>query len=113
MSHSNGAAKFNDGKIFHCEYNGTVDIMIPFLYDTTEEMRANWRRPDWITCSNPEGHTHQRVRLATSYGGGFSWDGFACIDCKCLLSPLEPNYDTLTDGLPEWFPIENTIHRIR
>lgn len=105
MSHSTGAAKFPDGKIFYCEYNGTVDIMLPHLYKTNKEMFENWRRKDWIQCNNLS-HKHIRVRLATTYGGGFSWDGWACLDCLCLISPLDVNYDTEKSGVPDWYPSE-------
>lgn len=104
MSHSTGAIKFPDGKIMFYEYNGTVDIAMPHLYETYEELHANWRRRDWKECSCNNFNNHIRVRIASTYGNGFSWDGFACKECKVLLSPLEANYDTETSGLPEWFP---------
>ncbi len=107
MSHAQGAVKFPDGKIMFFEYNGTVDICLPHLYETKEQLTDNWRRKDWITCTCGNGNdftNHVRVRIATTYGYGYSWDGFACKECKCLLSPLDVNYDTETSGLPDWYP---------
>jgi hypothetical protein len=103
MSHSTGAVRFKDGTIKFYEYNGTVDICLPFLYDTMEELKAHWRRSDWIQCNNAE-HRHERVEIASTYGNGFYWNGFACLDCNCLISPLDVNYDTEKSGLPDWYP---------
>lgn len=105
MSHAMGAVLFPDGKIKHFEYNGTIDICQPKLFDSAELVSANWRTTDWPVCScGDNSNHHERVRIATTYGRGFSWDGFACNLCNCLLSPLEPNYDTQNEGLPDWYP---------
>lgn len=111
MSHSQGRIKFPDGTIKFLEYNGTSDVMLPFIYDTEEELQANWRRRDWKYCNNKE-HNHIEVDIATSYGGGFSWKAKACVECNCLvdnLMPFDNNYDTMEwiirkDGMPEWWP---------
>ena len=111
MSHSDGAVKFLDGTIMFFEYNGTVDVCIPVLYDTYDEMRANWRRTDLKNsdyyCKAEIGtlsHSWEWVRIATSYGGGFSWDGKVCRQCKRIVNNLEPDYDSQEEGLPDWLP---------
>lgn len=100
MSHSSGLVKFPDDKIFWYEYNGTVDVCLPFLYETGEEMMAHWRRTDWkyCTCNNPS----ENVFISSSYGNGFYWQGMACRTCMIITKELEPNYDTEIDGLPDW-----------
>src|SRR5215831_6808585 len=105
MSHASGAVLFLDGTIKFFEYNGTVDICQPKLFSTKEELSNNWRTNDWPQC-NDTNHIHQKVRIATTYGAGFSWNGFACLDCNCLVSPLEVNYDSEENGLPDWYPID-------
>ncbi len=51
MSHSNGAARFNDGRILFLEYSGTSGCLLPKLYETLEEAEANWRVWEWAKCS--------------------------------------------------------------
>ena len=102
MSHSLGAVLFKDKSIKYFEYNGTVDVCQPKLFSTSKEVYDNWRTNDWPQCNNTE-HNHQKVRIFSSYGKGFSWDGFACLNCDCLLSPLGVNYDTEKSGIPDWF----------
>lgn len=104
MSRANGAVLTKDGKIFYCEYNGTVDVMIPNLYTTRDEMQSNWRTKRFDLCSHPDSHKKESVKVATSYGYGFSWDGFMCVECNCLVSPLEPDYKTESNELPDWYP---------
>lgn len=114
MSHATGAVRFLNGDIFFYEYNGTVDICQPILFKTYEELHENWRTKEWRQCSCKDDEiikNHERVRIASTYGYGFSWDGFACKKCMCLLSPLEVNYDTETNGLPEWFPNKDAYNR--
>lgn len=96
MSHSMGKVTLEDGTKYYCEYNGTVDIMLPFLYKTPEEVHNNWRRRDWINCNNPE-HKQTKVKIYSDYGYGFDWDGTICIECMCIIGPLEPDYNTITD----------------
>lgn len=107
MSHSTAACRFSDGLILYCEYNGTSDVMLPHLYDTQDERDENWRCRDWkyCTCGNPLGH--EEVILAASYGGGFSWHGKACRECKVITDnymPFDECDSEREDGLPDWYP---------
>lgn len=100
MSHSSGAIKFNDGLILYCKYNGTVDIMIPHLYKTYDEMHEMWRQTKSKWCGH---EVDEEVKIFSSYGGGFSWTGRACRDCMVITKNLSCDYDTETDGIPEWY----------
>jgi len=108
MSHAPGQVKFTDGAVLHYEYNGTVDQIIPPLYETKKEMVANWRKGDWKKCTC--GDVHEDVEVATSYGGGFYWKGVACRKCMCLVSPISTGDDIdwpeEKEGLPEWWKEE-------
>lgn len=82
MSHSSGNVTFKkDNLVMYCEYDGTVDIMVPALWDTQEEMSDHWRESIWnkCTCGNME-----PVIIHSDYGGGFSWEGEACRTCKAI-----------------------------
>lgn len=116
MSHSTAAVKFlSDGLILYGEYNGTSDVILPRLYNTSEERDANWRNSDWPyhdkNCKKEED-----VIIAVSYGGGFSWQSKACRYCKLITDrfmPFDQNEDNefeRTDGLPEWYPNRDTYY---
>lgn len=110
MSHSTGAVKAFNGKIYYTEYNGTVDVMLPNLYDTYEEMHNNWREQKWKRCDNKL-HLHTRARIASSYGFGFSWNGMIYVECKVITdihSPDNHEHIKYKNGLPEWFPNRET-----
>lgn len=81
MSHANGTCTFNDGVVCYFEYNGTVDITLPELYSTKEELRENWRKDiDWgdVTQRRADaGDSLEDVELYSEYGGGFSYKGTA------------------------------------
>jgi hypothetical protein len=107
MSHANGQIRFmSDGKIFHFEYNGTVDTCIPILYTTFDEMHRNWRRTDLKNedyyCMNKD-HKWEDVEIATSYGRGFYWKGKACRECKLIIKNNACDYDSEVSGLPSWW----------
>lgn len=103
MSHATGAIRLNDGRVFHCEYNGTVDVMRSPIYTTYEEMKADWRGNKWITC-NIKTHIKHEAEIATSYGQGFYWPGLVCLDCMCIFNGHESDYNKEKKGLPYWYP---------
>lgn len=90
MSHATGKVRFNDGTTFWFEYNGTLDFLTyPWLYETAEELRANWRRNDdpEKCCPCCSGHDHEPVVVANDCGDGSVQPGIACRECKLLLPP--------------------------
>ena len=109
MSHSHGAVKFENGNILHIEFNGTVDICLPNLYKSSEEVEEHWRNQNWKTCKcKPVGR--EPIEIAVTYGGGWCWNGFACGKCMVITDrwePFDPTSDGRwrpLDGLPEWYP---------
>lgn len=109
MSHSYGAVKLNDGTIYHFEYNGTVDVCLPKLYKTIEEVSDNWRNQKWEFHPNDCDKIEEAI-MATTYGGGFGWTVKVCkehmliVDLHCTDVMTEEEYKTYYDGLPEWYP---------
>lgn len=99
MSHSTGAVKFQDGTIKWVEYNGTVDVLQPKMFDTPEDLMIQWRTDERPTC-NCKGDL---VEIAVTYGNGFSWPGFACKIHNCVKT-LDPHGFTEEYGLPGWYP---------
>lgn len=106
MSHSIGAVKFQDNTIYFFEYNGTVDVCLPQLYKTQQEVFDNWRNQKWEhhnqNCPNSED-----AIMTSTYGGGFGWTVKACKNCMLITDwhgheSLEN--DTYYDGLAEWYP---------
>ena len=107
MSHDVGAVKFNDGTIKYYEYNGTSDVVISHIYDSLKEVRENWRNHVWEECNC---ENEEEVRIYSNYGGGFTFDGLACRECKSLRSKREDvnDYGGLgwflneKSGIPKW-----------
>ena len=95
--------KTEDNKIFHFEYNGTVDVCLPFLYDTADELEANWRRRDWKNCTCGNKENHKPVEIVSTYGYGFYWPGIICIKCKVIVDGHQVDYDNEKRGFPDWF----------
>lgn len=82
MSHSLGAVRFPDKTIMFYEYDGTSDIVLPWLYKTAQEVRDNWRSKTrvWEHCKCER--ELEKVEIYTCYGFGFYLDGLACRHCE-------------------------------
>lgn len=103
MSHAVGAVRTQDGRILFFEYDGTSDIVLPWLYAAEAEMHANWRRSDPFPecrCGRPSESAH----LATTYGYGRHWHGHVCVNCMVVVGSLFRNWDDEHEGLPDWWP---------
>lgn len=111
MSHSWARVRFADGLVLHGEYNGTVDVMLPCLFATPDELKENWRKHSKSLIDYSHFGCDLRpepVILAASYGDGYTWRGLACRTCKKFLGPFYPHGDPpfggdAVDGLPRWY----------
>lgn len=124
MSHSSGAVRFKDGTVKYSEYDGTSDIMCSRLYDTAEEMQEHWRKDNNADCECDEA---EEVRIMSTYGGSFSWNGKACRKHMAITDGRQPygqerapweeqtkeewkaEQESLakTGGEPEWNPFKS------
>lgn len=93
MSHSSATFVF-DGVTLYGEYNGTSDVMLPNMYETMDEVEANWRKQQWRTCKC--GAIPVECLAHTYYGGGFWWHGTACMACRIFIGPLMPFDEDVT-----------------
>ena len=82
MAHASALARFDDGTILHCEYDGTEDFMCPHLYPTFEEMHQHWRKQNFKLAECV--HEYEPVQLYSTYGGGFHWRARACRKCNTV-----------------------------
>ena len=117
MSSAYGLVKFKTtGNIYYCCYNGTSDIMIPFIFTPEEcydeqidcycaitygrELSSNrdWGFPNDVTDLDD-------IEIYSSYGGGFYWNGTGSESTKMIkdyLDPFEEVWSDITDGTPQW-----------
>lgn len=118
MSSSFGLVKFNrTGNIYYCCYNGTSDVMIPYLctpevcydkeadcYDAITYCRKlssqhkSWKFPDDITDLDD-------IEIYANYGGGFCWKSTGSESVKMIkdyLMPYEQCWEDMEDGRPDW-----------
>jgi len=100
MSHSSGRVYFKDGKVLWFEYNGTCDVIMPWLYKDDRELDAHWRRgDDFPSCSC--GGPPEEVIVEWHYANGHYVPGHACRKCMVIIDPLDPwdtHYDDMKDG---------------
>jgi hypothetical protein len=68
------------------EYNGTSDIACTRVYNTREEMLANWRGNNSRSCFCKA--VGQSVILYTDYGNGYHWPGRVCWNCMSIIDGM-------------------------
>ena len=120
MSHSFGLVKFKKtGNIYYSCYNGTSDVMIPFLCTPEEcynketdcycaisycrqlnDQHKTWYLPDNITDLDD-------IDIYSDYGSGFYWSGTGSESARMIDGPLMPFedvevYEGLKHGEPDW-----------
>lgn len=118
MSRAFGLVRFKTtGNIYYGCYNGTSDIMLPFLCTPEEcydekldcycaiiycqelrKKRGSWDFPSDVTDLD-------EVEIYSDYGGGFYWPGSGSESARMLdthLNPWEEVYDEVKDGRPDW-----------
>lgn len=117
MSSSFGLVKFNrTGNIYYSCYNGTSDIMIPFLCTPEEcydeetdcywaitycrklnEQHDSWKFPNDVTDLDD-------IEIYSDYGGGFFWNGTGSESARMIKDGINPycDFDNMIDGAPEW-----------
>lgn len=108
MSHAVAQVKCADGAIYHAEYNGTSDVILPWLYVEESEMLAHWRRSGWLECKDSD-HAHETAEYAEDYGGGSHGPVAICRACMCITDvgafhcrwDYEPSL--WSNGLPDWW----------
>ena len=89
MSHSSGKVYFDDGAELWFEYNGTADLIMPWLYPSIDKLNENWRRVgDFPRCSC--GNPPEKAVIEWHYGGGSHMEGTACRKCMVITSTLSP-----------------------
>ena len=98
MSHAYGLVRFPDGLIKHFEYNGTVNVCQPKLYDSSKEVEKNWRFDTEIECTC--GNKPESVEIFTYYSSGYTQNGSACRICNCLVNGLD--FEDARKHKPQW-----------
>lgn len=111
MSASYGLVKFKKtGNIYYCCYEGTSDIMIPFLCTPEECFDKDCfcpisycRRID-KSWEFPKVDDLDDIEIYSDYGGGFYWNGTGSESAKMIKEEInfgEKVYE-YTDGQPLW-----------
>lgn len=118
MSASFGLVRFKKtGNIYYGCYEGTSDLMLPFIctpeecYDekidcycaithcrNIEGRYATWLFPDDVADLDD-------IEIYSDYGGGFYWNGTGSESIKMIkdyLDPWEQCYKNMKHGQPKW-----------
>ena len=114
MSASYGLVKFKTtGNIYMCCYEGTSDIMIPFIfkpeecytkdgyYNVISYGRELAKKNNWDI---PKASDVDEIEIYSDYGGGFYWKGKGSESLKVITSGYDFDEDVhdYEDGSPEW-----------
>ena len=113
MSAAYGMIKFKStGNIYMCCYEGTSDIMIPFIFKPEEcfydgcyhaitYKRELGRKNDWDMSDIED---IDDIEIYSDYGGGFYWQGKGSESAKYIISEI--NFGEIVDnyknGKPKW-----------
>jgi hypothetical protein len=90
MSNSIGKIRFSDGQILFFKYNGTYNAAINALYEDQDSAWGAESKNKDCKCSSGS----EKVEIATDYGGGIRWTGFACRNCSLLTNGSTDPYRT-------------------
>lgn len=118
MSASFGLVRFKKtGNIYYGCYEGTSDLMLPFICTPEECYDEKIDCYCAITyCRNIEGQYEtwlfpddvadlDDIEIYSDYGGGFYWNGTGSESVKMIkdyLDPWERCYKNMKDGQPKW-----------
>ena len=125
MSKSFALVKFKKtGNIYYGYYDGTCDVMCPFLctpqecYDKEndcynaisycKELNNTKNREIWKNLTNLDD-----AEIYSDYGGGFYWNGTGSESEKMIetfLAPFDQCPENIKDGQPEW--VKDFLHYI-
>lgn len=106
MSSAYGQVRFSDGTVYYTKYVGFYDLMCPELNEYSDGSWRDWDNEDCLKepdCTSS--CSIETVEVATDYGGGGTWKGFACKEHASLLSK-EPPKDSWTESVPQWWDDE-------
>lgn len=121
MSAAFALVKFKKtGNIYYGCYEGSSDIMVPFIctpdecYDEETDcywaitycrkldcQHETWKFPDNVTDLDD-------IEIYSDYGGGFYWSGTGSESIRMIkdyLNPWEECYRDMKDGEPDWVKI--------
>jgi hypothetical protein len=76
-------------KFFFFQYDGTYNTATPTLYEDQDSAWDTESKKMVCNCSSSE-----KVELATDYGGGIRWSGFACRNCLQITNGATDPYRT-------------------
>lgn len=116
MSATYGLVKFKTtGNIYMCCYEGTSDIMIPFIfkpeecytkdgYNVISYGRELAKKNNWDI---PKVSDVDEIEIYSDYGGGFYWQGKGSESLKVITSGYDFDEDVhdYEDGRPEWVSV--------
>lgn len=108
MSRASAQVRFPDGTVKHGIYNGTADVYMPWLFNTSDEAWDCWQKYresgfDHKKFGNPFDDSYFDVEIADCYGGGDCYLGRA--SKSQIVSSVNTDYMNRKGdgGLPGWW----------
>ncbi|MBQ4523522.1 MAG: hypothetical protein IJA10_11315 [Lachnospiraceae bacterium] len=112
MSAASGLVRFKrTGNIYMCCYEGTSDIMIPFIFKPEECLQDGYYHPisygrklgDENEWNKPDVDDIDEIEIYSDYGSGFYWEGEGSESAKVITKGTNFGYIyDYTNGKPKW-----------
>ena len=113
MSAASGLVRFKKtGNIYMCCYEGTSDVMLPFIFKPEECLENDYycaisygrkinNEKDWVNSN--ELNDIEDIEIYSDYGGGFYWKGEGSESARIITKGVNFAYIyDYTDGRPKW-----------
>lgn len=101
MSHATAYVRFAaDGLVVFAEYDGTMDMIIPRLYATPDDLWDGWRSAEARTAAC-KCNSAEPAEYCSTYGSGSYGPVQACRHCMVIATADAWNEDQGYSG-PEW-----------
>lgn len=112
MSKANAQIRFPNGDILFGLYLGTINEMSSGLYPMQgQAWQADEEGTERVLRTCDHAAAQEPVEIATDYGGGFTFTGYACRRCALLVTGhnpyLRPTRDITQSEKDSWSPIDD------
>ena len=104
MNRAEALIKFKDGSIFIGCYDGTNDVLSPWIF-SEDDLKKDFNGNEFAFDSRPltnESLDEEQVEIYINYGAGFMWNGTASKTSKSITSELSYDDNNSNYAIANW-----------